>query len=144
MSDVPAVKERVQNYLTTLGPIEIDERGMFGFLSGSTHVIVQVVAHPDEKAALVVVSCSLLFEVPLTPELYRHVAVHADDWWFGHLFLIENEGATTGTLIGRHTLLGDYLDKDELLYAVNGVGYSADGADDELQKQFGGKRYEDS
>ena len=144
VSDAPGVKERVQTYLTSQGPITVDDKGRFGIDIGSTHVFVQVLPHGDEKATLVMVTAPILFEVPLTPELYRHVAVHADDWWFGHLFLIENEGATTGTLIGRHTLLGDYLDKDELLYAVNGVGYSADGADDELQKQFGGKRYEDS
>ena len=144
MSDVPAVKERVQNYLTTLGPVEIDERGMFGFLSGSTHVIVQVVAHPDEKAALVVVSCSLLFEVPLTPELYKHVAIHADDWWFGHLFVVTNEETGLGTVVARHVLMGDYLDKDELIYAVTGVAGSADDPDDRLREPFGGKRYEDT
>ena len=144
MSDVPGVKERVQTYLTSQGEITIDDKGRFSTLVGSTRIFVEVLAHGNEKATVVMVTAPILFEVPLTPELYRHVAIHADDWWFGHLFLAENEGGATGTLIGRHTLLGDYLDKDELLYAVNGVGYSSDAADDELQKQFGGKRYEDT
>ena len=103
-----------------------------------------VVAHPDEKATLVVVSCSLLFEVPLTPELYKHIAIHADDWWFGHLFVVPNEETGLGTVVARHVLMGDYLDKDELIYAVKGVAGSADDLDDRLREQFGGKRYEDT
>lgn len=144
MSDVALVKERVQTYLTQHGPIVIDDNGHFTIQYGSTRVIIQVVAHPDEKATAVIVSASMLFQVPLTPELYRHVATHADDWWFGHTYLVESPDGTTGTIVARHLLLGDYLDKEELMYAVSGVGNSADGADDEFQKLFGGKRYEDT
>ena len=89
-------------------------------------------------------SCSLLFEVPLTPELYKHVAIHADDWWFGHLFVVPNEETGLGTVVARHVLMGDYLDKDELLYAAKGVAGSGDDIDDRLKEQFGGKRYEDT
>ena len=85
-----------------------------------------------------------LFEVPLTPELYKHVAIHADDWWFGHLFVVPNEETGLGTVVARHVLMGDYLDKDELLYAVKGVAGSGDDIDDRLKEQFGGKRYEDT
>ena len=144
MSDVALVRERVQTYLTQQGPIVIDDNGNFTIQYGSTRVIIQVVAHPDENATAVIVSASMLFQVPLTAELYRHVATHADDWWFGHVYLVEAPDGTTGTIVARHLLLGDYLDKEELMYAINGVGNSADATDEQLQTLFGGKRYEDT
>ncbi len=42
-----------------------------------------------------------------------------------------------------HTLLGDYLDEEELHNAVGAVVTTADRLDDELQSRFGGKRSED-
>lgn len=142
--DIPGVKERVQAHLTSQSMINVDDKGRFSIAIGSTRVFVEVLAHSDGEATLVMVSAPVLFEVPLTPELFKWVALNADNWWFGHLFVSPNEAGDTGTVIARHMLLGDYLDKDELLYAVNGVGSSTDGLDEELQKQFGGKRYEDS
>lgn len=144
MSDVEGVKERVRTYLTQQWEISIADNGVFSIPFGSTQVTVQVAAHPDAQATVVIVSASMLFYVPLVPELYRHVAIHADDWWFGHLFLVESADGTTGTVVARHLMLGDYLDKAELTYAVIGVGSSADRVDDELRTQFGGKRYEDT
>ncbi len=143
-ADIPAVKERVQAYLTAQGMVSIDDKGRFSLAAGSTRVFIEVLAHPNDEVCVVMCSAPVLFEVPLTPELFKYVAVNADNWWFGHLFVSPNEDGTTGTVIARHTLLGDYLDKDELMYAVNGVLHSTDSLDDELQKQFGGKRYEDS
>lgn len=42
-----------------------------------------------------------------------------------------------------HSLLGDYLDEDELVRAVTGMLVVADEIDDELEKQFGGRRFHD-
>jgi hypothetical protein len=43
----------------------------------------------------------------------------------------------------KYVLLADFLDEDELSTALWAVIYTADELDDELQKQFGGKRYID-
>jgi hypothetical protein len=43
----------------------------------------------------------------------------------------------------RYALLADYLDEDELSTAMWSVIGTADELDDELQKQFGGKRWVD-
>jgi hypothetical protein len=40
-----------------------------------------------------------------------------------------------------HSLLGDYLDEEELGRAVGGMLFVADNLDDELEKQFGGSRF---
>lgn len=47
-------------------------------------------------------------------------------------------------LIMSHTLLGDYLDEQELRHGVMGILSAANECDDELQKKFGGKRWIDS
>ena len=43
-----------------------------------------------------------------------------------------------------HTLLGDYLDEHELGTGLYAILSAADGWDDELQKQFGGKKWSDA
>ena len=143
MTDAAAVKERVQAYLTSAGPVQIDDKGRYSLESGSTRTFVEVMPHPDGKVSLVMVTAVVLFEVPLTPELFRHVALHTDDWVFGHLFVTEGEDGK-GMVLMRHMLMGDYLDKDELMYVVFGITGVADDLDEKLKEQFGGKTYEES
>ena len=140
MSDIASVKERVQAYLTSMGPVQIDANGTYIVEMGSTKTFVSVDAHPNNEKTLVKITTPILYDVPITADLYKYVALHADDWFFGSLGLWPKEDGLTGMLVMGHTLLGDYLDKDELLYAVYGVGGTADDLDDELMAQFGGTR----
>lgn len=144
MSDTATLHQKVQTYLTSEGPVQIDSNNRFSLSADSTRVFVEVSEHANGKATLVIITAPVLFDVELTPELYKHVALHADDWLFGSLALWPKEDTNTGTLLMRHTLLGDYLDKDELMYAVYGIAGSADELDDQLQAQFGGKRFIDT
>jgi hypothetical protein len=43
----------------------------------------------------------------------------------------------------KHTLLGDYLDEEELHWALYQLLNTADKLDDELKQKFGGKRLAD-
>ena len=56
----------------------------------------------------------------------------------------EEDGSQTGFLQFAYTLLGDYLDEDELGTALWTVLFTADRLDDELQAQFGGRRWTDA
>lgn len=144
MSDVSTVKEKVQAYLTSEGPVQIDSNNRYSLMWESCRVFVEIIEHPNGKATLVKIVAPILFEVPMTPDLFEYVALHADDWFFGSLGVWPNEDASAGMLVMGHTLLGDFLDKDELMYAVYGVGGTVDDLDDELQVKFGGKRYIDT
>lgn len=144
MPDVAGVRERVQAYLTSQGPVQIDDRNRYGLEVGSTKVFVEVIEHPNADATLVKLLAPILFKVPITPDLYKYVALHADDWYFGSLGLWPEESGDVGMLVIGHTLLGDYLDKDELMGAVWAVSGTADKLDDELMPQFGGTRYADT
>jgi hypothetical protein len=140
MSNVAAVKEKVQAYLTSQGRVSIDEDGDLSVDYGSTRLNVSVVPHPNGEVTVVQVWAPILFDVPLTPALYEYVALHASDHFFGSLGLLALDDGVHGFLMLRHTLLGDFLDKDELLYAAFGIVASADAMDDELMEKFGGTR----
>jgi hypothetical protein len=141
-ANVEAVKAKIQSILTQRGTVQIDRDGDFSIGLGSARAFVRVREYGNGQATVVLVFAQVLLNVPLTPDLYKYVALHSDDLVFGHLVLAEMDD-NTGMLLISHTLLGDYLDEDELLYAVYGVAGAADEFDDKLQQQFGGKRFTD-
>ena len=52
---------------------------------------------------------------------------------FGHYVLVKDNAFYS------HSILGDYLDEDELLAALDNVAITADRFDDEIVKKYGGK-----
>jgi T3SS (YopN, CesT) and YbjN peptide-binding chaperone 1 len=136
------VKDKVDRYLRDLGVMTQNAHdGSFTFQSGSARVFVRCLRW-GKNSTLVNVYAPVLYEVTPSPELYEHIATHADDYVFGHLSAApQTEG--TVTVMFTHTLLGDFLDPDELKQAVVGVVATSDGIDDELKAKFGGHRFHD-
>lgn len=135
-ANVELTKSKVQKYLTALGPVNIDSDGDFSLRAGSARVFVRVGEHPNGQSTLVRVFAHVLEQVPLTPSLYEFVAT---DWStvFGTLVVLKRDDGT-GVLVMREMLLGDFLDEDELKFAVLGIAFSSDEMDDELAARFGG------
>lgn len=52
MADVAIVKQKVQAYLTSEGPVQIDSRGVFSFRQGSTMAFIEVAEPPNGKATM--------------------------------------------------------------------------------------------
>jgi hypothetical protein len=135
------VKEKVERYVADLvGPYEVNDSGAIHFRWGSTHVFLECMTYGDEWS-VVFISVPVLYDLQPSGELYEYVALHADDWHFGHLSLTRNKGDDRVKLWMTHSLLGDYLDVEELKAAVAGIGKAADGLDDELKARFGGDRH---
>lgn len=133
--NVLAVKDKVQRWLNdAVGSITIDKDGDFTFRFGSTQIFIGVIDQEDR--VLVHLQMPLLFEVPLTPELYKYVATE-NAYFFGKLRVVEKDGV--GLVGFEHTLLGDYLDAEELHAAIRGMVNSGDDVDNELQAKFGGR-----
>ena len=84
----------------------------------------------------------VVFQVPDSPELTRWVAIEGQNTFFGSASLRPMDDGLAEVWIG-HTLLGDYLDEDELLNAVSAVAQQSDEWDDVLRERFGGKRVAD-
>lgn len=137
---VEQVKEKVQRILVeALGSVSIDKDGDFFVRHESTVVYVRVSELRDD-ATIVKSWAILLNDVPLTPEVYRWVATEGQEYFFGHARLVETEEGK-GRIQFEHILLGDYLDPDELEWAVIALGNTADQLDDELKAKFGGSRF---
>jgi len=82
---VAALKEKVGRYVEDLiGPYEVNDRGELHFRWGSARVFIECSRFGEEEA-VVFISIPFLFDLTPTPELFRYVALHADDWHFGHL-----------------------------------------------------------
>jgi hypothetical protein len=137
------VKDRVQRLLADLvGTVEIDREGDFMFSYESTRVFVTVSEWSETDLTTVSVLSIPLFEVPGSSELFERIATDARSMRFGTLSLFKREDGAYNVNF-HHTLVGDTLDPDELKHAVSAVAYTADHIDDELQKEFGGKRWAD-
>jgi hypothetical protein len=143
MSTAPQVlifRDKVQRCLNdAVGRVEIDQNGDFTFQFGSSRIFIGL-REVGEDRTVVDFVMPLLFDVPLSPDLFRYVATHGGYAW-GHLSVEEKDG--TGTLFYTHALLGDFLDPDEFLAALGAMVNTGDDLDNELQQRFGGTRFHD-
>ena len=152
MADVDQTMMKVQRLLT--GPLGLkiqlqgDTIGVL-FNNSSTQVHIRIIdwgkSKDGEPRSLVRISSPILRRVKPAPALYEYIAREAPRLWFGNIAVWDDEespGMVSLTL--GHTLLGDYLDEEELKAALFNVLGSADELDDVLQKRFGGKRWADN
>ena len=99
----------------------------------------------EDKApsqAFVHITAPMLRGLTPTNELYKWVAINGTGFRIGCVEAFDNEDGTV-FLRYKYVLLADFLDEDELSTAMWAVLYTADSLDDELQKDFGGKRWID-
>jgi hypothetical protein len=142
MVDVAAVRDRVQAYLTSEGPVQIDANRVLSVPAGSTRAFVEVREHANGQVAVVDIWAILAWEVPASPELFEWVAREGGSYYFGHIRVWDDPDVPgTVSMSFRHTLLGDYLDKDELMRAVNAIAGTADDLDNQVVEKFGGRVY---
>jgi Putative bacterial sensory transduction regulator len=138
--DIASVRSKVQQFLTqNFNDVNIDKDGDFSLRHGSTRIFVRTRTREESEITWISLDIPVLFEVKEMPEVFEHVALHADDYVFGHLNAVRTDDGLMIML--SHALLGDYLDEQELLRAVGAMLGTADALDDELQTQFGGKRF---
>lgn len=135
-SDVLTVKDKVQRYLTDLvGRIEIDSDGDFTFRHGSARMFVSVGAIGKDNT-VVALNVPLTLRVRPSAELFHFIATNADRYVFGHLSASERDDGVL--VMYSHSLLGDYLDAEELKWAVGAMATTADDLDNEIRDKFGG------
>lgn len=135
-----AIRERLRIHLDSIGVDIGYDDGKFHFETGSSRVFIGAEEHPNGEATIVSVMVPVLINVPITSSLYEFVARHTDDWRFGHLAMFDQEGGLECMLFLCHNLLGDYLDREELLYAAVGLGEAADRAAGEWVDIVGGRK----
>ena len=135
------LREKVQRWLTEeFGPLMVTAEGGISVPAGSSRVWVEVHPYGDDEL-VVQLTAPVLFDVPPSREFSDWVLENSATWVLGGLVYFEDEEGAT--LLFRHTILGDYLDKAELLASAYAVGSTADLIDDDLQARFGGERVAD-
>lgn len=138
---VLVVKEKVGRWLADGGTVQVTNAGGFTIRHGSARLFIEV--RPwGEDSSLVKIIAPLVFHVAPSPELFEHIARHSHDYLFGHLGVTEDDDGSMTILFG-HTLLGDFLDPDELMHAIYGIAGTGDELDTELAERFGGDTFHD-
>jgi hypothetical protein len=147
MATVDQTMMKVQRLLGSLGlGAELSgNRLLIRFRDASTMIGIKVLdwgATTDgDPRTLVTITAPVLLRVKATPKLFEWVAKEGGNYFFGHLAVMDDDDKSGTVYVEmRHTLLGDYLDEQELADALYGVVGNADQLDDEMQKKFGGER----
>lgn len=136
---VAETRDKVQRILTKyLGSIMVVADGDFQVQHGSTACAISVRDWGDGHT-LVRLMAPVLRDAPASPELFRWVTTEGQYYRFGTMTAVEHDDGTVD-LYFDHTLLGTFLDEDELMVAFGAVITTADALDDELEERFGGKK----
>ncbi len=151
MADVDMTMMKVQRLLTGPMGLRISLQGntiSVTFTDSSTRVNINFTDWGQNKAGdpstLVGISAPLLWEVEPTPAVFEWIARNGGKFYFGHVTAYDDSDAPGKLFLNMsHTLLGDYLDEEELHWALHSLLNTADKLDDELKQQFGGKRLAD-
>lgn len=151
MADLDMTMMKVQRILTGPMGLRISLQGStiaITFAESSTRVNLTFTDWGTNKAGdpstLVGVSAPLLWEVDPSPELFEWIAKNGGRFFFGHVTAYDDSSAPGKLFLAMsHTLLGDYLDEEELHWALYTLLQTADKLDDELKEKFGGKRLAD-
>ena len=151
MASVDQTMMKVQRILTGPMGLRVSLQGNtmhITFTDVSTRVSVTVqdwgVDKNGDPQTLVRLSSPVLWEVPPSPALFEWIAREGGNYFFGHVSAYDDNDAPGKLFLAMsHTLLGDYLDEEELSSAMWGVLSTADKLDDELKGKFGGKRLSD-
>lgn len=151
MADLDTTMMKVQRILTGPMGLRISLQGStitVTFNNSSTRVNLNFTDWGQNKAGdpstLIGVSAPLLWEVEPTPAVFEWIAREGGKFYFGHVTAYDDSTAPGKLfLLMSHTLLGDYLDEEELSSALYAMLGTADKLDDELKGKFGGKRLAD-
>lgn len=151
MADVDMTMMKVQRILTGPMGLRITLQGngiTVTFAESSTRINLNFTDWGTNKAGdastLVGLSAPLLWEVDPSPALFEWVAKNGGRFYFGHVTAYDDASAPGKLFLAMsHTLLGDYLDEEELHWALYTLLQTADKLDDELKEKFGGKRLTD-
>jgi hypothetical protein len=137
-----ALQDRVQQMLVKeFTSVEVTESG-FSLRHESARAFIRCVQLDSDASTIIIIEAPILFSVPASPELFKFIALHADDYHFGHLSASGSDEQSVMVMFS-HSLHGDFLDEPELSEAVLAVLGIGNDLDDDMQRQFGGKRFHD-
>jgi len=131
------LRERVESYLREgMGGVEIDADGDYKIALESARVFVCPRQWTDDSTVVRIFSITNV-DLPASADLTRYLASENFRLLFGHLAYNEAESSVWFL----HNLLGDALDRDELLLSLRMVATKANDYDDVIKEKFGGRLF---
>jgi hypothetical protein len=134
------LRERVESYLRQgVGACHTDADGDYQVTCDSARVFICPRVWTDERTIVRVFSITNV-GLPPSPDLLEWLTTRNFQLTFGHFAY--NDAEQSVWMI--HNLLGDFLDKDELVTAVQMVATQANDHDDVIKAKFGGRLFTES
>jgi hypothetical protein len=131
------VRDQVATIMSNMvDNVQLNPGGDLSFEYETAKVIVNVSPFGDDSTVINIFAFTNA-GIDASPELYEYVARRSGDWVFGALSVLDEDDGNVA-LILRQTLLGDFLDSEELSAAVAAIAMTADEIDDPIKQQFGG------
>lgn len=131
------LRQKVERYLEEIfGAAHTDSEGDFVIPSGSAVAFIRPVEIHGGQTAVRVWAITNK-ELAVTDGLTRYLATENAKLVFGTLALDDSRGV----VVLGHTLLGEFLNREELKVAVAAVAMVADQCDDEIKSRFGGRLF---
>jgi hypothetical protein len=138
---VGALREKLEGYLAEhFGTYVVDRDGDFHVDYESARVFVCPRDWQGKRTVVSIFSVTNV-DVPITEELTHFLVAENLSLLFGHFALRDAENEPLGDVWFAHTLLGDFLDADELVTALSSVARTANKYDDIIKARFGGRLY---
>jgi hypothetical protein len=133
------VYQKTRDYLYALfGEVNvkvIDDT--FVLQEGSTFVYVRTFPIGEKRSGVEVFSY-VVVDVEVTEQLMRYLLTYNLRLILGAFGLARGEGGK-GTVLLTHTILGDWMDREELYASVSAIARVADDVDDQIVTAFGGQ-----
>lgn len=138
-TEVLRVRATVQQWLSEeFSGVMIGTPGESDFEFKIDSTFVRVAISPFRENTVIEISSPVILDAPVTDELKQYVLENAGSWVFGGFRYFEDGGGAN--VIFQHSILGDYVDKEELINSLMAVGATAEKLDDEFKERFGGRR----
>lgn len=134
------LRERVEAYLRQgIGACQTDADGDYHVTCDSARVFICPRQWTEERTVVRIFSITNVELAPL-PDLLAWLVTRNFRLTFGHFAY--NDAEQSVWFI--HNLLGDFLDRDELVTAVQMVATQANDHDDVIKEKFGGRLFTES
>ncbi len=139
-ADVATLRERVERYLgeTPLG-VAVDDTGDYMVRHGGSVIWVRPTTWTEDRTLVRVWSITNV-DMAVNPELTHFLVSTNARLAFGGLHLDERRPS----VVMAHSLLGDYLNREELLLALAAVAGAAERFAPEIKARFGGRLFDET
>lgn len=134
---VDEVRAKVERFLAEDRPEHVVVKPGQYLVSDEIYCRVRVLPWEGSQKTIVRVEAEIVQDVPVVPELWEWIADVGNSFFFGKTQLFRASD-TENDLVLTHVLLGDFIDRQELLTTIRSVVKAAIMLQEDALDRFGG------